>query len=179
MGRNWGWSKRIRYSFDFSFQDPNTWTHINLAWTIEVKDTNWFLDKKRTDQRVGNWSPKVIPKFLIDRIEKKPMQYLQWKCSFENLDHSVSAGILGKGHQDFSGLDSWMISAYTVQMYTQHRALVRKARQASCNLRKKLMHTGAHSIHTCVASFISKFWGFSKLAPSETGRADLALGKCH
>lgn len=156
---------------------PNTWTHINLALSIEVKDTNWFLDKTRTDQWAGDWSPKVIPRFMTDRIAKKPMQCLRWKRAFEGLEHSVLADILGKWHRDFSILVCWMISAYRVQMYTQHRAFVRKARQASCKLGKKLMHTGAHSIHTFslwshMASFCYQLWGFSKPTPSEKERAD-------
>lgn len=156
---------------------PNIWSHIKLALSIEVKDTNWFLDKNRTDQRAGNWSPKVIPRFMTDRIVKKPMQCLWWKHAFEGLEHSLLADILSKWHQDFSRLVCWTISAYRVQMYTQHKAFVRTARQASCNLRKKFMHTGAHSIHTFVlwshvASFCSQFWGFSKPTPSETERAD-------
>lgn len=155
---------------------PNTWTHINLALSIEVKDTNWFLGKNSTDQRARDWSPKVIPRFMTDRIAKKP-----WNVYDENMLlevwNTLCRQILGKWHQDFRGLVYQMISAYTVQMYTQHRVYVRKARQASCNLRKKLMDTGACSIHmfalwSDVASFCSQFWGCSKPAPSETGRAD-------
>lgn len=127
----------------------NTWTYINLVLSIEVKDTNWFLDKNRTDQRARNWSPKVIPRFMTDRTAKKPMQCLRWKCAFEGLEQSVLADILGKWHQDFSRLVCWMISAYRVQMYTQHKAFVRKARQASCNLRKKITHMGTFNSHTC------------------------------
>lgn len=87
---------------------------------------------------------------MTDRIAKKPLKCLWWKRAFGGLKHSVSADILGKWHQDFSGLVYQMISAYTVQMYTQHRVYVRKARQASCNLRKKINgYRGTFNSHVC------------------------------
>lgn len=184
-GINLSWSKRIRYSFDFSsewFQDPIPGL-INLALSIEVKDTNWFLHKNRTDQRAGDWSPKVIPRFTTDRIANKPMQCLRWKHAFGGPKYSVSADILGKWHQDFSGLVYQMISAYTVQMYTLHRAYVRKKRQASCNLGKKNQCIQGHIQFThllCEALWPHSVLIFEGSAnQTHLRQGEQTLGKCH
>lgn len=55
---------------------PDSWTHIKLTSSLQVKDTNCFSGEDRTDLRAGGWSAKVMLRCMTDTIAKKYMQYL-------------------------------------------------------------------------------------------------------